>query len=208
MSEQNLKEATQSADASCWTKLMMAGEAGREMRDYMEVQLYNANKLSEDAQPVPTASTSQRFDFKGIVVGAPATPRTIKQKLGVDCGVGYEGMQVCNGTVTIAGVIADMNLVISNTDKVQRIGLSFSSKFYEQVEDAMIKKFGKPGVNLTSEVQNGYGARFTQRELLWGDAPNTVAMMKYANKVTDSFIMFSSAEETAMRSTRDQSSDL
>ncbi|ATN36020.1 hypothetical protein ACO34A_19650 [Rhizobium sp. ACO-34A] len=186
-------------------------EAVNDMWRYMEAQFANANFREaggEDTQPVPTASTSQWFDFKGIVVGAPATPRTIKQKLGVDCGAGYAGMQVCNGTVTIAGVIADMNLVISKTGKVQRISLSFNSKFYEQVEDAMFKKFGKPGVNLTSEVQNGYGAKFIQRELLWGDTPNTVAMMKYANKVTDSFIMFSSAEETAMRSTRDQSSDL
>jgi hypothetical protein len=50
VSEQNLKEATQNADAACWTKLMMAGEAGREMREYMEVQLYNANKVDK-AQP-------------------------------------------------------------------------------------------------------------------------------------------------------------
>lgn len=47
VSEQNLKEATQSADAACWTKLMMAGDAGREMREYMEVQLYSANKVDK-----------------------------------------------------------------------------------------------------------------------------------------------------------------
>ena len=214
--ELSIPEAMDAANTRCNKLAREAAktsgkDAVNDMWRYMETQFANANLQEaggEDAQPVPIASTSQRFDFKGIVVGAPATPRTIKQKLGVDCGAGYEGMQVCNGTVTIAGVIADMNLVISKTGKVQRIGLSFSSKFYEQVEDAMIKKFGKPGVNLTSEVQNGYGARFTQRELLWGDTPNTVAMMKYANKVTDSFIMFSSAEEAAMRSSRDQSDDL
>ncbi|MND44810.1 hypothetical protein D3C80_356590 [compost metagenome] len=186
-------------------------DAVNDMRRYMETQFANANLREAgggDTQPVPTPSTSQWFDFKGIVVGAPATLRTIKQKLGVDCGAGYAGMQVCNGTVTIAGVIADMNLVISKTGKVQRISLSFSSKFYEQVEDAMFKKFGKPGVNQTSEVQNGYGAKFIQRELLWGDTPNTVVMMKYANKVTDSFIMFSSAEEEATRRIPDQSDDL
>lgn len=75
-----------------------------------------------------------------------------------------------------------MNLVISTTGEAQQIILSFSSKFYEQAEDTTFHKFSKPGVNLTSEVQNSYGAKFIQRELFGGDIPNTVAMMTCAKK--------------------------
>ncbi|MFB2550162.1 hypothetical protein [Ensifer soli] len=56
VSEQNLKEATQSADAACWTEILKAGQEGREMREYMEVQLYNANKVDKPQPKIEKVS--------------------------------------------------------------------------------------------------------------------------------------------------------
>lgn len=142
-----------------------------------------------------SAAHNREFDFKGVFVGAHATPYLIQQKLGVECGLGAAGMQVCNGSVTVADVPTDMNLVINANGNVQRIKLRFNSMFFSVVETAMLNKFGKPKGVDNSVVQNGYGANFQQRVMIWGNAPKSLTLMKYASNVSQSVAYFSSAEE-------------
>ncbi|MER8848584.1 hypothetical protein [Mesorhizobium australicum] len=144
------------------------------------------------------AGKKNQFDFKGVVLGEVATPEFIKRKLGTDCGAGTDGVQVCNGGVTIAQAPAAMNLVIGKTGRVIRILLQFSSDDYGNVEQALSAKFGAPTVH-RSVVQNGSGARFDQIQSYWGDDDASVTLHRYAGTVRQSVVYFSTAEDPAMR---------
>lgn len=59
VSEASLKMAVNSADARCWDAGLKAGETGKEMRSYMEVQLYNANKVDVPQPKIEKVSGHQ-----------------------------------------------------------------------------------------------------------------------------------------------------
>lgn len=59
VSEDSLRMAVNSADARCWDAGLKAGEAGKEMRSYMEVQLYNANKVDAPQPKIEKVSGHQ-----------------------------------------------------------------------------------------------------------------------------------------------------
>ncbi|WP_027142925.1 hypothetical protein [Mesorhizobium sp. WSM3626] len=147
---------------------------------------------------VAHAGEDNRFDFKGVVLGEVATPEFIKRKLGADCGAGANGVQVCNGGVTIAQAPAAMNLVIGKTGRVVRILLQFNSDDYANVEQALSAKFGAPTVH-RSVIQNGSGAQFDQIQSYWGDDEASVTLHRYAGTVRQSLVYFSTAEDPAMR---------
>jgi hypothetical protein len=135
------------------------------------------------------------FDFKGVVLGGEATPEYIKEKLGVDCGEGAYGTQVCNGDVTIALEAATMNLVISKTGHVQRIVLSLSPDSFDIVSLELSKKFGRPKIS-TSVVQNRMGAKYKQIELTWSSKlGGSVIYSKYPVSLERSYLSFRTKED-------------
>ena len=75
------------------------------------------------------AASAQPYDFKGVVVGAPASEDMIRQKLGVPCVPQSDGTKVYNGTATLGGQTEQMNLIIGKTGNVQRISFVFLSIF-------------------------------------------------------------------------------
>lgn len=143
--------------------------------------------------------TSWAFDFKGVIVGGLATPADIRERLGVDCGDGYEGMQVCNGYVTVAKEPASMNLVISPKGIVQRINLSISPDVFEEIASELIRKFGKPTSTDRSTVQNRMGAKYLQVIYLWRKKDGTqIIYSKYSGSLDESTLNFSTKEDRDM----------
>jgi hypothetical protein len=174
------------------------------------------------------------LDFKGLEIGAPATPAVVEKALervyeplpgldestrkmleennqvtNVKCGVGgaEKQIQVCNGLVTVAEQLADANVVISATGRLQRISLRFKSYGFEAVESAMLKKFGKP-TTLRSGVQSRAGADYEQIEHTWRDGKgNFVTLTRFAGTVDKSSLYFASPEEVKFMEDRRSKSD-
>ncbi len=139
------------------------------------------------------------FDFKGVVVGAFATPDDIYRRLGVSCGEGYEGVQVCNGEVTIAHEPASMNLVISPKGIVQRIALTLSPDAFDDVAPELIQKFGEPTRVTHSIVQNRMGAKYPQTVYLWsGKGGIQMLYMKYSGTLDRSTLDFSTKADRVL----------
>jgi hypothetical protein len=135
------------------------------------------------------------LDFKGIVVGEPATPEQVLEKLGVECGAGFNGIRVCNGAVTIAREGAKMNLVISAAGVVQRIDLTLSPRSFEVVAPLLIEKFGEPAQTGRSELQSRLGAKYQQVVLLWRNGEVEAVYSKYAGSIDSSRLYFSTKED-------------
>jgi len=98
---------------------------------------------------------TQPLEFKTLVLGAPTTPaqveavlttpcgmkggtcdaldKKIQEDRKVTCGLGGGGVQVCNGSTTIADTIAEVNVVIGADGILQRIHLTFSNLGYPSI---------------------------------------------------------------------------
>jgi hypothetical protein len=151
------------------------------------------------------------YDFKGVSIGKAASPADVENKLGVKCGVGFHGIQVCNGSVTIAREPAKMNLVISLKGIVDRIHLTLSPDAFEIVAPELIDKFGKPTSTSHTVVQNRLGAKFPQTVYLWSAKDGTeVLYSKYTSSLDESSLYFSTkADRELMRgSEKERRSDL
>ena len=147
---------------------------------------------------MPTVAIA--YDFKGVELGGAATPELIKEKLGVKCGAGKAPyLYICNGYTTIASAPAFMNLVIGESGNVSRIGLLFKSDRYLEVFIAMKQKYGQPTKTDESLLQNSMGATFHQAVHIWEDGSNTIKLKKYASKITDSSVHFSTQEDSEVR---------
>lgn len=134
------------------------------------------------------------FDFKGVELGASVSPNEITEKLGIKCGAGLNGIQVCSGRVTIAKASAFMILNISEMGKVYKIVMSFDSLNFEDVQDALVKKFGEPSSSDHSTIHNRAGATFNQTSDVWIDGGNKVTLERYGSTVTKSFLEFLTPE--------------
>ena len=142
---------------------------------------------------------AQTFDFKGISIGQPATPEQVKQAMGVDCGPGINGMQVCNGRVPVGSYSNDVNLVISPTGNIQRISLEFSSSMYEGFVGALTDKYGKPTDIYETTLQNGYGAQFRQTITEWkGSNEVMIQLVRYHTGTDTSRLYYSTKEDRDM----------
>jgi len=136
------------------------------------------------------------FDFKGVALGAPVTPDQILEKLGVRCGAGIVGTQVCNGGVTIARESATLNLVIGTEGNVRRIDLTLSPQSFDVVAPLMIEKFGTPTKTTRSELQTRMGVKVDQITHWWrNDAEFEVSYRKYAGTLDSSNLYFSTKED-------------
>ena len=138
----------------------------------------------------------QALDLKGIHLGKRHTPEEVMSKIGGSCGEGANSMTICNGPVTIAEVPADMNLVISKGGIVQRIHLNFSESSFEEVRDALLRKFGKPTSTASNQVQNAFGAKYVNETITWSRSDGTQLLVtRYAGNRERSSVYFSSIED-------------
>jgi hypothetical protein len=149
---------------------------------------------------VAWGAPAARFDFKGVVIGEPATPEDIQQKLGLKCGLGAFSFQVCNGRGTIAGEPSDINLVIGADGIVRRIRVSFNAKSFSDVASAVLAKLGKPTKTTREVTQNRMGASFLNVTHYWVDASRAeVVLTQNAGSLDESLLMFSTEAERKMR---------
>ena len=150
------------------------------------------------ALAAPAQAGERGLDLRGLVVGAPTTTEDVSRALGVRCGVGYRNAQVCNGQVSFGPVSADVNAVISPTGALRRIALTFSSSSFEDMEDGLQKKFGKPDEAQDSQVQNRFGARFDQRIVVWRGAGGALmTLTQRAGTFDKSSLLFDGPEDRA-----------
>lgn len=150
------------------------------------------------------AASDAHYDFKGVQIGAPATAEMIKARLGVECGAGAPGMQICNGDVTVAKERATLNLVIGKTGEVQRIHLLLDSDSFDLVEPELIRKFGSPTTVEHPKLQNAMGASFQQTRDVWIGANGVqVAFERYAGSIDSSSLYFSTEADRRLLSGAD-----
>lgn len=172
---------------------------------------------------------AQSLEFKGLQLGQVTTPSQVEEKLKTDeaqklcgrsegpcadlvnvaCGAGNSGIQVCNGKTTITGSQADVNVVIGADGRLQRIFLTFSNYAYDDVHDALLKKFGKPSSVKRYGVQNGFGAQFAQVDTIWlRPGGLKLRLSRYGASTDDSVVYFSTKADDEMLKHSGDSNDL
>lgn len=163
---------------------------------------------------------AQAIDFKGLVLGEPASASQVEERLNsscvsgtnrpcdalevtiherrkVNCGDGDRGMTVCNGITTVAGSPAEINVVIGVDGLLRRIYLSnFDPGDFEAVSEELRRKFGPPKSQRNSAVQNAFGAQYQQTEQVWTDSRGRrIEFSRYAGSVDRSSLYFSTAQD-------------
>lgn len=123
--------------------------------------------LTAGAVLVILCANAAAFELKGLTLGAKTSPEQVQAAMGVQCGVGADEMQVCNGQTTIGGVWGEANIVIAPSGKLQRIHFTFDSNSFESLADAFGDKYGKHTTKRTV-VQNGFGTKAENVEKVWG----------------------------------------
>lgn len=156
---------------------------------------------------------SYAFDFKGIVVGQPATPEQVFEKLTVRCGAGSANRQICNGTVSFGRETGQMNLVINERGIVQRIHImQLPPSAFDSIAPLLVEKFGPPKSTDESELQNRMGAKFQQKVLLWTSPDDDLHVLysKYSSRIDESSIWFSTKADRELmgRSKANRKGDL
>lgn len=169
------------------------------------------------------ASANDGLELKGLMLGGEVTTAQVEQSLAtpceqfgkpcdetwkgihdhmkVSCGDGSDGVKVCNGMTTIAGVSADANVVIGSDGRLQRIFLTVGSDSFDVIADELSKKFGRPSTVKHSVVQNGFGATYAQVEFVWQRVNGlSVLLTKYASDVDHSTIYFSTKQDRQLMS--------
>jgi hypothetical protein len=153
----------------------------------------------------PGTASDGAFDFKGIEVdGRETKPAQVHAALdggrwGVKCGAGASNFQVCNGSTTVGGASADVNLVINAQGKVIRINLSFGSVDFERVEETAFAKYGTPTRTANEVVQNRMGAQFQNVTHEWtGLSGRYIRLSKYVGTIDEGHLYFGSAQDTEL----------
>ena len=107
---------------------------------------------------------SYAFDFKGIVVGQPATPEQVFEKLTVRCGAGSANRQICNGTVSFGRETGQMNLVINERGIVQRIHImQLPPSAFDSIAPLLVEKFGPPKSTDERSYKTEWALNFNRR---------------------------------------------
>lgn len=153
-------------------------------------------RLAVVATLLSAPAVSGAYDFKGLALGEQITPKELKDRLGIRCGKGSNGVQVCNGVTTVAGFSTTANIVIGADGKLRRVMLSPRPDAFEDIARELVGKFGEPESHETSTAQNGFGAQYQQVEYVWKDgAGSQIQFRKYAGNVRSSMLYFGTAED-------------
>ncbi|MFM0158537.1 MULTISPECIES: hypothetical protein [Paraburkholderia] len=130
------------------------------------------------------------LELDGLTVGQAATADAVQVSLGVTCGEGYQGTQVCNGITSYADHPAEANVVIGADGVVDRIFLTIDHDSYEDTVKALRRKFGPPRSSAHPVVQNEFGASFQQEQLVWYGARGTqLYASRYATDIDHATIL-------------------
>jgi hypothetical protein len=136
------------------------------------------------------------FDYKGIELGKTYSLEEIREKIGVECGAGSEGMQVCNGSASFASEAAQINIVLNKVNSVQRIALTLSPSAFEEIARLLKDKFGRPAKVEASKIQNRFGAQYTQLIHTWRKKGELeLIYTKYAGGLETSYLHFSTKDD-------------
>ncbi len=160
------------------------------------------------------------YDFKGLELGAPTTAAEVQDRLNtpcvnvvggacdaldaklheqqsIRCGLGSEGMTVCNGVTTVVGAVSRVTLVISAEGLLQRVMVSeFDADQFDAVFAELQRKFGRPKTVSKPVLENGFGARFQQVQATWTDSQRRqVTVWKYSGTSNESCLYFGTLQD-------------
>jgi len=116
------------------------------------------------------AFRAEAFDLKGVVVGKPATLSQIRAAFGARCDWGDACRTDIEGVTVKVRVYRDHGVV-------SMVHADFDSDEFETIEKAARAKYGKPTGSEEQQMQNAFGARFTDRMIYWDDAEGARVMM-------------------------------
>src|SRR5882672_5096321 len=140
-----------------------------------------------------SASTlaAEVFDFKGLRLGAPLSE--------VQRGEQYECHKAdarlltditCTlrpgSYITIAGVPVSYFTLDFLKGRLVFIYVDFSPDQFDDVLTAMVEKYKALNRRFTSQLQNRYGAKFTNVQFQWENAASTMTLERFASSLDSS----------------------
>jgi hypothetical protein len=138
------------------------------------------------------------FELKGLVLGSPTTPDAVHQAMGVKCGEGANGMQVCNGPSSIGGVSGYANIVINAKGTLQRISFSFDSGSFFPLAEAFEEKYGKHATRRLA-MQNGFGAKIDSVEKIWSKKDGRrIELEENSGRIGKALALFTTQEDRGL----------
>lgn len=145
------------------------------------------------------ASTLSQIVFKGLTVGGKSSPKAIRRATGLECGIGANNAQVCNGAILIGPVTASANIVISGTGILERVNLYLDTANFDSVIQAFQQKYGTPDLQDSSTiVQNGFGVQGRQTTMQWRATSGVeIFAVRYANDLQHAMIMIQTEADRA-----------
>jgi hypothetical protein len=151
------------------------------------------------------------YEFRTLRVGGLTTPTDVEAAMRKDmsnpyfkCGLGADGMQVCNGLTVLAGSVAEVNSVIDASGRLIRVMLRIRPDDFDRVTRAAKEKYGAPASSSSAPLQNAAGATFINQTLTWGsERGNYIKASKYADTIDKGFVYFGTPEDTALLSKAD-----
>lgn len=129
------------------------------------------------------AGGAEPLAFKSLRIGEPTSAEVIQAVVPAKCNPPVRGVVSCNGSTTIGGVRAQINIMISG-GILDRVYLSFPSSAFETIAEGLLEKYGKPPIDEQPTMQTGAGAVVRNRSLTWIDASgNRLGVTRYAGQI-------------------------
>lgn len=110
------------------------------------------------------ASSAQAADIKGIAIGMMDHDFIALQPYARCHG---EPPDFCQYEDTVGGVAGDFFIQFEDDAVVSVVVTKIDASRFDDVRQALFKKFGKPVQAQSGVVQNGFGAKFSQHVYAW-----------------------------------------
>ena len=144
------------------------------------------------AATLARAETST-LEFKGIALGSDISAYEGNKRFFCMDSKSAVADRMCAArhadSETIAGVAMKGLILFFYDGKLHRIMITFDSKEYSTVLDALTEKYGKP-ISATERIQNRMGAEFENETNTWNKTEQTLKAQKYTGKITVSSVTF------------------
>ena len=188
----------------------------------------SAKPASQITKPAPVEEeevSTVPLEFKGLLVGSQVPIEKIKQVLPIGCARGkdmcewerkniperfemscrdFSDFMSCSGVTTIAGAMADVFTKTQHDGTLADITMTIHTNLYSTVMEALVAKYGKPTKIYREIVSNSFGAQAENVTSIWMRMDGTHLMVtKYAGKLTQSMIVFSTKKEETKPNTKD-----
>ena len=93
---------------------------------------------------------------------------------------------------TIAGAPIQFMVLFFFDDVLSSIAIREDEKYFNQIRDAMIEKYGKPTSENNEPIQNRAGASFDNSILEWDNSVSKIQLKRRSGKIDASSIVYSS----------------